>query len=417
MPWLERMNFCSSCSSWPPSSRSIDDPLGVDVGDRAVASASTTSPVSIAARRSIPVPTSGASVTSSGTAWRCMFEPISARLASSCSRNGIIAVATDQICSGRDVDQVDLLRRHPDVLAGLRAADDLLARAGCPFFVDLGVRLGDLLLLLLGRVDPDDLVGHDAVPDDAVGRRHEAVLGDLRVGRERADQADVRAFRRLDRAHPPIVGRVHVAHLDRRPLTGQAAGAERAQATAVGQPGERVRLVHELRQLAGAEELLQRRDDRADVDDRLRRDRVGVLGREALAHDALHPVEADPERLLDQLADRPQPAVAEVLVLVEVVLDRLARHRQRLGRVVLDLVVGLLGHAEQLRQRDELLDQRDDVVVGQRARVEVDVQTEPRVQLVTADARQVVALGIEEQLVAAASARRRSTAARRGAAS
>ena len=48
----------------------------------------------------MPVPTSGASATSSGTAWRCMFEPISARFASSCSRNGIIAVATDQICSG-----------------------------------------------------------------------------------------------------------------------------------------------------------------------------------------------------------------------------------------------------------------------------------------------------------------------------
>ena len=48
----------------------------------------------------MPVPISGASVFSSGTAWRCMFEPISARLASSCSRNGIIAVATDQICSG-----------------------------------------------------------------------------------------------------------------------------------------------------------------------------------------------------------------------------------------------------------------------------------------------------------------------------
>ena len=56
--------------------------------------------MSTAARRSMPVPTSGASVLSSGTAWRCMLEPISARLASSCSRNGIIAVATDQICSG-----------------------------------------------------------------------------------------------------------------------------------------------------------------------------------------------------------------------------------------------------------------------------------------------------------------------------
>ncbi len=56
--------------------------------------------MSRAARRSMPVPMIGASVFRSGTAWRCMFEPIRARLASSCSRNGIIAVATDQICSG-----------------------------------------------------------------------------------------------------------------------------------------------------------------------------------------------------------------------------------------------------------------------------------------------------------------------------
>ena len=48
----------------------------------------------------MPVPTSGGSVLRSGTAWRCMFEPISARLASSCSRNGISAVATDQIWFG-----------------------------------------------------------------------------------------------------------------------------------------------------------------------------------------------------------------------------------------------------------------------------------------------------------------------------
>ena len=48
----------------------------------------------------MPVPISGASGLSSGTAWRCMFEPISARLASSCSRNGISAVATDQIWVG-----------------------------------------------------------------------------------------------------------------------------------------------------------------------------------------------------------------------------------------------------------------------------------------------------------------------------
>jgi len=42
----------------------------------------------------MPVPTSGDSVRISGTACRCMFDPMSARLASSCSRKGINAVAT-----------------------------------------------------------------------------------------------------------------------------------------------------------------------------------------------------------------------------------------------------------------------------------------------------------------------------------
>ncbi len=299
---------------------------------------------------------------------------------------------------GRDVDQVDLLGGDRHVLSGLSTAQDLLTGQP-PVRVQRRVRLRDPPLLLLGRVDADDLIGDAAVLDDPVRSRHEAVLGDLGVARQRADQTDVRSLRGLDRAHPAVVGRVHVADLDRSALAGQAAGTQGRQPAPVPEPGEAVRLVHELRQLARAEELLQRGHDRADVDDRLRCDRVGVLGGEALAHDALHPVEADPECLLDQLADRPQPAVAEVLVLVEVILDRLARERQRLSGEVLDLGVGLLGHAQERRQRHELLDQGDDVVVGQGAGVEVDVEPETRVQLVTADAGQVVALGIEEQLV------------------
>ena len=44
--------------------------------------------------------TTGGSVRSSGTAWRCMLEPIKARLASSCSRNGISAAETETVCRG-----------------------------------------------------------------------------------------------------------------------------------------------------------------------------------------------------------------------------------------------------------------------------------------------------------------------------
>src|SRR4051812_46972066 len=299
---------------------------------------------------------------------------------------------------GRDVHEVDLLRRDRHVLAGLGAADELLV-AQLAVLVERRVGLRDELLFLLGGVQVDDLVGDLAVLDDAVRGRDEAVLGDLGVARQRADQADVRALRGLDRAHAAVVGGVHVAHLDRRALTREAAGAEGAEAAAVRQAGQRVRLVHELAELAGAEELLQRGHDRADVDDRLRGDRVGVLGGEALAHDALHAVEADAEGLLDELADGPQAAVAEVLVLVEVVLDRLARHADGLGGVVLDLDLGLLGHAEDARERDELLDQGDDVVLGQDARVEVGVLAQAAVELVAADPREVVALGVEEELV------------------
>ena len=162
-------------------------------------------------------------------------------------------------------------------------------------------------------------------------------------GRQRADQADVRAFRGLDRAHPAVVARVDVADLHAGALTGQTTRAERGQPALVGQTGERVGLVHELRQLRGAEELLDRGDDRTDVDQGLRRDRLDVLGRHPLADDALHPGQADADLVLDELADGAQATVAEVVDVV-------------------GLVAVLAGV-----QPDEVLDGLDDVVLGQRA--------------------------------------------------
>ena len=78
-----------------------DDDLRGGGGDHAVGFGDDRPRVeSRAALPSMPVPTSGASETSSGTPWRCMFEPMSARLASSCSRNGIRPAATETSCFG-----------------------------------------------------------------------------------------------------------------------------------------------------------------------------------------------------------------------------------------------------------------------------------------------------------------------------
>jgi hypothetical protein len=86
------------------------DPLRGHRDDTPSRLATTTWPESRAARSSMPVPTIGASGSRSGTAWRCMFEPMRARFASSCSRNGMSAVATETTCFGAHVHVLDLVR-------------------------------------------------------------------------------------------------------------------------------------------------------------------------------------------------------------------------------------------------------------------------------------------------------------------
>jgi len=82
----------------------------------------TTAPESRAAMASMPVPTMGGSATSSGTAWRCMLEPIRARLASSCSRNGIRAAATLTNCLGETSMKLTSSRAERMKLPPLRAS-------------------------------------------------------------------------------------------------------------------------------------------------------------------------------------------------------------------------------------------------------------------------------------------------------
>ena len=59
-------------------------------------------------------------------------------------------------------------------------------------------------------------------------------------------------------ADAAVMGRMHVAHFEAGALARQAARAKRRDATLVRDFRQRVVLVHELRQLRGAEELLDR---------------------------------------------------------------------------------------------------------------------------------------------------------------
>ena len=134
---------------------------------------------------------------------------------------------------------------------------------------------------------------------------------------------------------------MHVADVEAGALTREAARPKGREAALVGELVERVRLLHELRQLAAAEELLDRGHDGPDVDELLRGRLLGLDDGHALAHDALHPQESHAELLLDELADGAHAAVAEVVDVV---------------RVALAVV-----------QLDDLADDAHQVVVGERA--------------------------------------------------
>jgi hypothetical protein len=240
----------------------------------------------------------------------------------------------------RDVHVLDPLGRGQHRFAVVARRDQLVDELA--FGVERRARLRDHVLAFLDRRQVVDLVGDLAVGDPAVRRLEEAVLVQLRVQRERVDEADVRTFRRLDRADPAVVRRVHVADLEAGALACQAARAERRDAPLVRDLRERVGLVHELAQLRGAEEFLQRCRDRLRVDQVVRHQGFGLGLAETLLDGLLDPREARAVLVLRQLADAADAPVAEVVDVVDL--------------------------AAAVAQLDEDLDDVEDVLVRQRHR-------------------------------------------------
>src|SRR5512139_2395737 len=104
---------------------------------------------------------------------------------------------------------------------------------------------------------------------------------------------------------------VDIAHVETGALTAQAAWTQRRQCALVAQLCQRVGLVHELRKLAGAEELAQGSHNRAYIDQGDRRELVLIADRHALFDDSLHTAQANTQLILDQLANRLGAPVAE----------------------------------------------------------------------------------------------------------
>jgi len=243
------------------------------------------------------------------------------------------------------------------------------------FVVDRRVGGGDQGLVLLVGAEPFDLVGELALLDDLVGRHQEAVLVDTGVDRQAGDQPDVGAFGGLDGADAAVVGDVHVADLESGPLPVQSARPQGREPPLVGEHGERVGLVDHLRQLAAAEEVLDRRRDALGVDQAPRRHVGHFLEAHPLLDRAAKLEEALAKLVAGQLVDGPQAAIAQVVDVVDL-------HR---GIVAAELEQVLHGG-------DQVFGAEGHLVLG-------DVQRELPVDAEPADPPQPVPVGVVELLV------------------
>ena len=185
-----------------------------------------------------------------------------------------------------------------------------------PVLVKLGIGLGHHIAVFLIGGEVIHLIRDHAVNHLSVWGFDKAEGIHPGIRRQGTDQPNVRAFGGFDRAHAPIVRGVHVTHLNAGAFTGQTTRAQGGQAPLVGQAGQGVIEVHELRQLGAAEEFPNGGGHRPHVNQGGRSNGLRILGGHALAHDPFHAGQAHPNLVLDQLAHGTQPTVTKVVNVV-----------------------------------------------------------------------------------------------------
>src|ERR1041385_1142803 len=188
------------------------------------------------------------------------------------------------------------------------------------------------LELRVAAVDDAHVFNHATVADLAIRSLDEAKLVDAREAREARDESDVWTFRSLNRADASVVCRVHVAHFEPGALARETAWSKCRETALVRDLGERIRLVHELRQLARAEELTHRRRHRLGVDEIARHRRLHFLvNRHLLLDRAFHAFETDAELVFQQLTDRAHASIAKMIDVVRLILRRIFAHLQHVA--------------------------------------------------------------------------------------
>ncbi len=166
---------------------------------------------------------------------------------------------------------------------------------------------------------------------------------------------------------------VHVTDFKARALTAQTARPKGAQAPLVGQFGQWIRLIHELRELTAPEEITNHGGQSLRIDEFLGSQflRLRVQKHHAVARQTFRARQSDPALILHQFAHRANAAAAEM--------------------------VNIINRAFATAQTDEILDSRDKIFLFEDAAFVLGVKAQLLLNLIAPHPAQIVAARIKEQ--------------------
>ena len=229
------------------------------------------------------------------------------------------------------------------------------------------------ILLLSGQELHIGAHVHLAVLNVTVRRLNKAHGVHASVYAQRRNQTDVRPFRRFDGAKTSVVRVVNVTYFEAGTLARQTSWPECRYATLVRHLGQRVGLVHELRQLVRTEERVDYAGQCPSINQVHRLEVLIVAHVHALLDGTRHTGQAHAELGVKLLAHGAHPTVAQV--------------------------VNVVDNSLRITQANQVLHNQHNVLVGQYPRLLVHANLKLLVNPVAAYFPEVVALVREKQLL------------------
>ena len=196
-------------------------------------------------------------------------------------------------------------------------------------FVELSVCLNNhKTLLFIGR-QPIKMLAHFAFRHLEIRRNNKAIFIDLSKRRKRGDQTNVGTLWCFNRADPAIVRTMYVTHFESGAVAVEATRSEGRQATLVCKLGKRIGLVHELRELTTAKEILNHGGKRLGINQLLRSEVIDrrIKDGHAFFHEALDASKTHTALTFEQFAYRTNTPTSEVVDIIERTFTH-ANHQQ-----------------------------------------------------------------------------------------